>query len=121
MFSFQINVDRNTNLSFLGLPSGMLHNHLDLVGKLREYLDPLPNDLVNLIQLALLWKADMTLPMFVQHCITQSSRLSERYLYHLQNKFKEVLEEADCCDQVNVSTTLIQQLFSVAEVAAATN
>ena len=99
----------------------MLHNHLDLVGKLREYIDPLPNDLVNLIQLALLWKADMTLPMFVQHCITQSSRLSERYLYHLQNKFKEVLEEADCCDQVNVSTTLIQQLFSVAEVAAAAN
>jgi hypothetical protein len=100
-----ITVDRQTNMSFLGLPSGMFPTYLSLVTKLRESLGCLPADLVNLIQLGILGKVGQpqNLSSREHHPeISQAGRLSERYLYHLTEKL----------DQSKISEALTHQLLS---------
>ena len=88
---FQISVDRQTNLSFLGLPAGMLQTYCNLVTKLRETLGSLPSDLVTLIQLAILWRSPQTnlSTREVQPSIAQATGLAERYLFHLTEKLDQ--------------------------------
>jgi hypothetical protein len=88
---FQITLDRQMDLSFLGLPTGMLHNYLALIAKLRESFGALPTDLVNLVQLAMLWSdPEPNNPgVEVHHAIGQAKSLSGRYIYHLTQKLDQ--------------------------------
>ena len=82
----------------------MFLHHLALVARLRESLATLPNDLVNLIQLAILWRATTSPVMTLHHPINQAARLGERYQYHLAERF----------DQAHISPTVMDLLFSPA-------
>jgi hypothetical protein len=93
------------NMSFLGLPPGMLQSYCNLVTKLRETLGSLPSDLVTLIQLAILWRVPQASGLSireVQPSICQATGLAERYMFHLTEKL----------DGFKISDHLTQKLIS---------
>ena len=100
-------MDRQTNLSFLGLPNGLLQTCANLVTLLRESLgSTLPSDLVTLIQLCMLWKISpnnlTSRDAMQQSAVVQSANLADRYLFHLTEKL----------EKSGIPSTLIDQLIS---------
>lgn len=89
-------VDRHQNLSFLGLPEGMLQSHLTMVTNLREALGTFPPDLLLLIQLAILWRVPDDFRDSSNPLIMQAQVLFDRYIYRLNEK---------------LSASVTQQLF----------